>query len=75
MTLLLPKIATSPAKVFYFRKVQEVSLRRILFILLVGLAYDLIFYVNTTKRCCTKYVEMYLENYRKNYLKIFISFP
>ena len=41
MTLLkLPKIATSPAKVFSFRKVQEVSLHRILFILLVGLAYD-----------------------------------
>ena len=32
---------TSPAKVFSFRKVQEVSLCRQLFILLVGLAYDL----------------------------------
>ena len=28
MTLLSPKIATSPAKVFSFRKVQEVSLAR-----------------------------------------------
>ena len=35
------KIVTSPAKVFSFRKVLEVSLCRILFILLVGLAYDL----------------------------------
>ena len=43
MTSLLPKIATSSAKVFSFRKVQEVSLCRILFILLVGLAYDLMF--------------------------------
>ena len=44
MTSLLPKIVTSPAKVFSFRKVQEVSLCWILFILLVGLAYDLLFY-------------------------------
>ena len=56
MTLLLPKIVTSPTKVFSFRKVQEVSLCRILFIILVGLAYYLCFNVNTTKRCCTKYV-------------------
>ena len=33
------KIATSPAKLFSFRKVLEVSLCGILFILLVGLAY------------------------------------
>ena len=39
----IPKIATNPAKVFSFRKVQEVSLCRILFILLVCLAYDFMF--------------------------------
>ena len=39
----LPKIATSPAKVYSFRKVQRVSLCRILFILLVGSASDLMF--------------------------------
>ena len=43
MTSPLPKIVTNPAKVFSFRKVQEVSLCRTLFIVLVGLAYDFIF--------------------------------
>ena len=43
MMSLLPKIATHLAKVFSFRKVQEVSVCRILFILLVSLAYDLMF--------------------------------
>ena len=42
MTSLLPKIAINPAKVFSFRKFQELSVCRILFILLVSLAYDLI---------------------------------
>ena len=41
----------------------------------VSLAMVYFFDVNTTKRSCTKYVEMYLENYRKNYLKMFVSFP
>ena len=39
--LLLPKNASNPAKVFSFRKVQEVSVCRILFILLLSLAYDI----------------------------------
>ena len=43
MTSLLPKITTNPTKVFSFRKVQEVSVCRILFILLISLAYDLMF--------------------------------
>ena len=43
MTSLLPKIATNLAKVFSSRKVQEVSVCRILLILLVILAYDLMF--------------------------------
>ena len=43
MTLLLPKIATNLAEVLSSRKVQEVSVCRILFILLVSLAYDLMF--------------------------------
>ena len=41
--LLQLNIVTS-CKVFSFREVQEVSLCKILFILLVGLAYDLLFY-------------------------------
>ena len=41
MRWLLPQIATNPAKVFSFRKFQELSVCRILFILLVSLAYDL----------------------------------
>ena len=43
MTSLLPKIATNSAKVFSFIKVQEVSVCRIIFIVLVSLAYDLMF--------------------------------
>ena len=43
MMSLLPKIATNVAQVFSFRKVQEVAVCRILFILLVSLAYDLVF--------------------------------
>ena len=43
MTSLLPKIATNLAEVFSFRRVQEVSICRILFILLVSLAYDVMF--------------------------------
>ena len=43
MMSLLPIIATNLAKVFSFRKVQEMSVCRILFILLVSLAYDLMF--------------------------------
>ena len=43
MMSLLPKIATNLAKVFSFRKVQEVAVCRILFIFLVSLTYDLVF--------------------------------
>ena len=43
MMLLLPKTATNLTKVFSFRKVQEVSVYRIFFILLVSLAYDLMY--------------------------------
>ena len=43
MTSFLPKIATNPAEVFSFRKVQEVLVCRILLILYVSLAYDLMF--------------------------------
>ena len=43
MMSLLPKIATNLAEVSNFRKVQEEAVCRILFILLVSLAYDLMF--------------------------------
>ena len=41
--VLFPKITTNLAEVFSFRKIQEVAVCRILFILLVNLAYDLMF--------------------------------